>query len=129
LGAIHRDPGRAWTVADLAAVGGLSRAPFARRFAALAGRAPLTYLTWWRMTIAARLLRDSDEPLRVVAQRVGYASEFAFAAAFKRRFGTAPGRYRRDRAAATGYAGAPEQAVTVSILEAPASNGREEMLE
>ncbi|MFD0576593.1 helix-turn-helix domain-containing protein [Dactylosporangium darangshiense] len=73
----------------------MSRAPFARRFTALTGRAPLSYLTWWRMTLAARLLRDSDAPLRVVAQRVGYASEFAFAAAFKRRFGIAPGRFRR----------------------------------
>ncbi|GAA4249743.1 AraC family transcriptional regulator [Dactylosporangium darangshiense] len=95
LKAIHREPHRPWTVADLAAAGGLSRAPFARRFTALTGRAPLSYLTWWRMTLAARLLRDSDAPLRVVAQRVGYASEFAFAAAFKRRFGIAPGRFRR----------------------------------
>ncbi|MEV6932832.1 AraC family transcriptional regulator, partial [Dactylosporangium sp. NPDC051485] len=102
LRSIHRDPARAWTVAELAAVGGLSRAPFARRFAALAGRAPLAYLTWWRMTLAARMLRDTDAPLRAVGQRVGYASEFAFAAAFKRRFGTAPGRFRRDSRAPGG---------------------------
>jgi AraC-like DNA-binding protein len=98
LEAIHRDPARPWTVAALAAEGGLSRAPFARRFTVLTGRPPLSYLTWWRMTLAARLLRDSDAPLRVVARRVGYASEFAFAAAFKRRFGTAPGRYREAAA-------------------------------
>jgi AraC-like DNA-binding protein len=95
LHAIHRAPGHPWTVAKLAAEGGLSRAPFARRFNALVGLPPLTYLTWWRMIIAGRLLRDSDLSLAVVAGRVGYSSEFAFSAAFKRRYGVAPGRYRR----------------------------------
>jgi AraC-like DNA-binding protein len=95
LRAIHGDPARPWTVATLAAEAGLSRAPFARRFAALLGQPPLTYLTWWRMTTAARLLRESDQPLTAVAARVGYASEFAFSAAFKRRYGVAPGRFRR----------------------------------
>ncbi|MCP3803212.1 AraC family transcriptional regulator [Allokutzneria sp. A3M-2-11 16] len=95
LQAMHHDPARPWTVAKLAAEAGLSRAPFAQRFAALTGRPPMTYLTWWRMTIAARLLRESDAPLNAVAGEVGYRSEFAFAAAFKREHGVAPGRYRR----------------------------------
>ena len=48
------------------------------------------------MTTAARLLRESDAPLAAVAERVGYTSEFAFADAFKREYGIAPGRYRRQ---------------------------------
>ncbi|MBB2949036.1 AraC-like DNA-binding protein [Actinoplanes lutulentus] len=100
LRAMHRDPARDWTVAALAAEAGLSRAPFARRFTALLGLPPLGYLTWWRMTTAAGLLRRGDQPLRHIAERVGYGSEFAFAAAFKRRFGVAPGRYRRARPSA-----------------------------
>nr|WP_260194553.1 helix-turn-helix transcriptional regulator [Actinophytocola gossypii] len=55
----------------------------------------MAYLTWWRMTTAARLLRESDAPLRTVAARCGYSSEFAFAKAFKREYGLAPGQYRR----------------------------------
>jgi AraC-like DNA-binding protein len=47
------------------------------------------------MTTAARLLHQSDAPLSAVAGRVGYTSEFAFANAFKRQYGTAPGKYRR----------------------------------
>jgi AraC-like DNA-binding protein len=47
------------------------------------------------MTTAGQLLRESDAPLRVVARRAGYTSEFAFAAAFKREYGVTPGRYRR----------------------------------
>lgn len=95
LEAIHAEPARPWTVATLAERGGLSRAPFARRFTELTGRSPGRYLTWWRMTTAARLLRESDVPLAVVAEKVGYRSEFAFATAFKRQYDLSPGRYRR----------------------------------
>lgn len=95
LCALHGAPGRAWTVAELGLVAGLSRAAFARRFTALMGEPPLTYLTWWRMTTAGRLLRHDDLSLSQVAGRTGYTSEFAFAKAFKREFGVAPGRYRR----------------------------------
>jgi AraC-like DNA-binding protein len=80
---------------------GLSRAAFARRFATLTGQPPLGYLTWWRMIVAGRLLRQSDESLDAVAGRVGYTSEFAFAKAFKREYGLAPGRYRRQAPVST----------------------------
>lgn len=101
LRAMHGDPGRQWTVEELGARAGLSRAAFSRRFAALVGRPPLAYLTWWRMTLAARLLRDSDAPLAAVAAKVGYTSEFAFAHAFKRAYGSAPGTFRRSSPADT----------------------------
>lgn len=93
---IHADPGASWTVADLAAEVGLSRAAFARRFTEAVGEPPLTYISRWRMTTAARLLRDHGLPLSVVAKDIGYTSEFAFAKAFKRDFGVAPGTYRKQ---------------------------------
>lgn len=96
---LHDDPARAWTVAELGDLAGLSRSAFAQRFTELVGEPPLSYLTWWRMTLAGRLLRESDAPLSSVAQQVGYSSEFAFAKAFKREFGIAPGRYRREQEA------------------------------
>jgi AraC-like DNA-binding protein len=77
----------------------MSRATFARRFAPLVGQPSLSYLTWWRMTTAARLLRTSDAPPAASAAGVGYTSTFAFSTAFKRRFETAPGIYRRTGAA------------------------------
>jgi AraC-like DNA-binding protein len=94
LRALHEDPARPWTVADLAAEANLSRSAFARRFTALLGVAPLTYLTEWRMSLARERLRHGDERLAAIAHALGYASEFAFAAAFKRHHGTAPGRWR-----------------------------------
>lgn len=95
LNAIHGDPAKPWSVETLGGLAGLSRAAFSRRFTALAGRPPMAYLTWWRMTIAARLLKGSEAPLGAIARQVGYTSEYAFANAFKREYGVAPGRYRR----------------------------------
>ncbi|MDF5754387.1 AraC family transcriptional regulator [Spongiactinospora sp. TRM90649] len=96
LDAIHRDPARRWTVESLGAHAGISRAGFARRFTGLVGQPPLAYLTWWRMSTAARMLRESDASVAEVAERVGYGSEFAFGNAFKRELGVPPGRYRRQ---------------------------------
>ncbi|SIO85931.1 AraC family transcriptional regulator [Nocardiopsis sp. JB363] len=92
--AVHRDPSRPWTVAELGGRAGLSRAAFSRRFTALVGQSPLAYVTWWRLTTAARLLNEEDAPVGSIATRVGYSSQFAFANAFKREFGVSPGRYR-----------------------------------
>lgn len=96
LDAIHCEPERPWTVQSLASVAGMSRAAFSRRFSALVGQPPLNYLTWLRMTTAARMLRETDLPIGEVAARVGYGSEFAFANAFKREHGMPPGKYRRQ---------------------------------
>ena len=94
LRAVHAEPARAWTVAGLAAQASLSRASFARRFTDLLGVAPLTYVVEWRMALAREQLRDSDAGLAAVAHSLGYASEFSFAAAFKRHHGVPPGRWR-----------------------------------
>lgn len=95
LDGIHRDPAHPWTVESLGRRAGLSRAAFSRRFTQFVGQPPLTYLTWWRLGTAARMLRDSDAALSEIAAAVGYGSEFAFANAFKREYGMAPGRFRR----------------------------------
>jgi AraC-like DNA-binding protein len=94
LRALHANPGHPWTVAELAAHASLSRAAFARRFSHQLGVAPLSYLTNWRMALAREQLRDSGDGIAAIAQSLGYASEFSFAAAFKRHQGIAPGRWR-----------------------------------
>lgn len=107
LNAIHDDPAHPWTVQELADRARLSRAAFSRRFSALVGQPPQTYLRWWRMTTAAGQLRDSTDPLAAIASRVGYTSEFAFANAFKRHYGLAPGQFRRQRTSSAAGAGSP----------------------
>jgi AraC-like DNA-binding protein len=96
LARLHSHPDRPWTTESIAAEVAMSRAAFARRFTRLVGEAPLGYLTWWRLNLAARRLRDTDEPIAAVAQRVGYGSEYAFSRAFTRYHGQPPGRYRRQ---------------------------------
>jgi len=93
---LHEDPARRWTVAGLAAKVGMSRAAFAARFTGLVGQPPLTYLTGWRMTLAADQLRDTDATIATVAHDVGYADAFAFSVAFKRARGVSPSMWRRS---------------------------------
>jgi len=47
------------------------------------------------MSRAARRLRDGGATVRQIAKEIGYDSEFAFARAFKRATGSAPGQYRK----------------------------------
>ncbi|GAB2973314.1 AraC family transcriptional regulator [Saccharothrix stipae] len=95
LHAMHDSPERAWTVAELAARAGVSRTALARRFTTLVGVPPLTYLTEWRMDVAADLLRRPDATVRSVARAVGYADGFTFSTAFKRVRGVRPSDHRR----------------------------------
>ncbi|WP_158842776.1 AraC family transcriptional regulator [Saccharothrix deserti] len=94
LRAMHDEPQRAWTVAELAARAGVSRAALARRFTTLVGVPPLTYLTGWRMDVAANLLTRPDTTIDSVARAVGYADGFAFSTAFKRVRGVRPSDHR-----------------------------------
>lgn len=99
LRALHSDPAAPWTNDRPAAEVGVSRPTLARHFTALVGRPPMAYLTWWRLTLAATLLCDTDEPLAVIARQVGYGTPYALSHAFEREFGSAPGRFRVDVAA------------------------------
>lgn len=100
LALVHDNPADPWTLDTLARAVGMPRATFSRRFAALTRQSPMAYVTAWRMALAARMLREEPATLRQVAQRVGYESEFAFARAFKRTTGQAPGQYRQHAQAA-----------------------------
>ncbi len=91
---LQNDSARPWTVASLAAATGSSRASFARRFKELIGEPPMTFLTNWRLTLAADLLREPDATVGSVARQVGYASPFAFSTAFKRVRGVSPASLR-----------------------------------
>ncbi len=93
---MHEDPARAWTASTLAHEVAVSRSTLARRFAAVVGQTPAAYLTRWRMDLAARRLRDTDDSLETVAASVGYDSVYAFSRAFSRAKTRPPGRYRTE---------------------------------
>jgi AraC-like DNA-binding protein len=112
IAAMHADPARRWTLAELAARAGMSRSIFAERFREHVGETPVAYLTRWRMLLAAEKLVTTREPLARTARSLGYESENAFNTAFKRVMGSSPRRYARVDEAGTGRRAARETATT-----------------
>ncbi len=102
---MHGDPARRWTVSDLADEAGMSRTSFAVRFKARVGMAPLDYLTRWRMSLASERLASSTSGIGAIAVSLGYESESAFGAAFKRVMGVSPRRYARTRSSSRSMSG------------------------
>ncbi|MEU1980983.1 AraC family transcriptional regulator [Nocardia sp. NPDC019395] len=96
---LHDEPAAPWTVGSLADRAGVSRSTLAKRFADLVGEPPLTYLTVWRMTLAADLLTERESAtVAEIARAVGYSDPFAFSVAFKRIRGVSPSEFRRTGA-------------------------------
>ena len=92
--AMHQQPQHAWSVAELAALGHLSRAAFARRFAQSVGITPKDYLTRLRMQLAKSALAERGISVTEAAALAGYATEAAFSRAFKRIHGYPPSASR-----------------------------------
>ncbi|WP_437815086.1 helix-turn-helix domain-containing protein [Sorangium sp. So ce1078] len=110
LAQVRASPERAWELGDLARKAGLSRSAFAARATALLGEPLGHHVRRLRLSRAAVLLGETTLPVKVVAARVGYDSEPAFARAFARAHGVSPIAYRQarrreDGALAAGRAG------------------------
>jgi AraC family transcriptional regulator len=82
---------------ELATQARLSRYYFCTAFRVATGRTPHAWLTEQRMLRARRLLTDTSLSVGDIAYRVGYASQSAFAATFRRVVGMTPSRCRQDR--------------------------------
>ncbi|MGR6921160.1 cupin domain-containing protein [[Actinomadura] parvosata] len=95
---LEADLGHPWTVEALAAKTGVSRAALARRFTALVGQPPMSYLREQRLAEAAHLLREPGNTIAAVAGRVGFSSAFALSAAFKKAHGVSPRNHRAGTA-------------------------------
>jgi AraC-like DNA-binding protein len=91
---LQHNPERPWTVASLAEQLGVSRALLAKRFSALVGEPPISFLTGWRLALAADLLREQDSTIAAVASQVGYGTPYALSTAFKRAYGVSPKQHR-----------------------------------
>jgi AraC-like DNA-binding protein len=94
LGLLHSRIAHPWTIANLADEVGISRSALVERFTRYLSEPPMTYLTRWRLQMAARSLEGTPRGVAEIAADVGYESEAAFNRAFKREFGQPPGRYR-----------------------------------
>lgn len=98
IAAMHAEPGRKWTLEGLAKVAGMSRSSFAVRFKDTVGEPAMDYLTRWRMMVASDRLANGGMPIALVAPTVGYESESAFGAAFKRVMGYSPRQFAKAAA-------------------------------
>lgn len=93
---LHADPKRGWTLAMLAGEVGVSRTVLVNRFGDYLGVAPITYLSNWRMQLAARKLSEGGGTIANIAAEVGYESEAGFSRTFKRCTGLSPGAWRSN---------------------------------
>jgi AraC-like DNA-binding protein len=93
LNAMHADPAHRWTLQALAQYSSMSRSTFAQRFKETVGEPAMEYLVRWRMVLAVDRLTTSGESISAIAYSVGYQSESAFSAAFRRVMGCTPRQY------------------------------------
>ena len=107
---MHGDPARSWRLEELARAAAMSRATFASYFKSVAGIAPMSYLTEWRMRLAEQALRKDRAHIGDVGRSLGYASESAFSNAFKRVTGRSPMHFK---SASASRRSAPNQPVGV----------------
>jgi AraC family transcriptional regulator len=83
------------SLAALAAEAGLSRFHFCRAFKESTGLSPHAWLRQHRLEQAMNMLRDPGASVVSVAASLGYASQTAFAAAFRKLTGERPSDWRR----------------------------------
>jgi transcriptional regulator GlxA family with amidase domain len=95
------------SVADLAAVAGLSAAHFSRRFKQTFGESPHQYLLTRRLERAAALLRTTDWTVAAVCFAVGWESVGSFTTSFCRMFAETPQTYRNNFPPAERYVRIP----------------------
>jgi AraC family transcriptional regulator len=85
------------SLSALAADAGLSRFHFCRAFKESTGLSPHAWLRQYRLEQALNMLQDTDESVIAVASALGYSSQTAFAAAFKKLTGETPSDWRKRR--------------------------------
>jgi transcriptional regulator GlxA family with amidase domain len=75
LAALHAEPERKWTVAELASAAAVSRSVLDQGFREVLGRSPTRYLTEWRMHLADDLLRTTGPSVSAISRCIGYESD------------------------------------------------------
>lgn len=113
---MHDDPAHRWTLQKLAERAGMSRSIFAEKFKATVGTSQMEYLTRWRMLLAGDRVRNSGDPISVIASSLGYQSESAFSKAFKRVMGCSPRQYGRSRGTSSDGSGEDSRADRLELV-------------
>ncbi|MGY4286732.1 AraC family transcriptional regulator [Bradyrhizobium sp. LM2.7] len=83
------------SLSALASDAALSRFHFCRAFKESTGLSPHAWLRQHRLEQAMKMLRDTDDSILLIAAALGYSSQTAFAAAFRKLTGETPSDWRR----------------------------------
>lgn len=95
LSLIHCSPNKNWSINQLASEVSMSRSSFYSRFNEVIGIPPMKYLFEWRMLLASQKLKNTQKPIAIIAEEVGYYSDSAFQKAFKRFYNFTPASLRK----------------------------------
>lgn len=92
---IHDHYARSITVEELARMEHYHPAYFPVWFRKVTGRSPSAYIHHIRLKEAKRMLKETDWPITVIGQEVGYAHPSSFTRMFARYEGMSPQTYRK----------------------------------
>lgn len=96
LTALHERPGAAWTLEQMAQTAGMSRSAFAAEFKLQVGIGPAEYLLTWRVSLAQSMLQEGSS-IKLVGEKLGYASAASFSRAFCQSIGVSPRKWVQSR--------------------------------
>lgn len=84
------------TIDDMAKLTFYSKSHFMKFFKVHMGTGFTEYLNDYRLAMAARLLKSSDESILMIAEESGFDNLSYFNRIFKRKYGVSPGSYRKS---------------------------------
>lgn len=96
LKAMLDNPCQPHSVETLAELSGMSRSAFAKKFSNAYGDGPMRFLRQLRMNMAAELLQDTTQPVKMIAGKTGFQSRSAFTRTFESHFGQSPRSFRTE---------------------------------
>ena len=84
------------TVKKLASVANMSASNLYAAFKKQCGTSPVSYLNHYRLSIAERLLLETDDTINQISYAVGIKDALYFSKLFKKTYGVSPRDYRRS---------------------------------
>lgn len=88
------------TLDDIAAAGNVSRSKCSKVFKHYLQKSPIDFLNLYRLEVASRLLKTTDESVSRIATACGFSQQSYFDRQFGRTYGCTPREYREQFAAA-----------------------------
>jgi AraC-like DNA-binding protein len=90
------------SIPEIARELGAAYSHFRREFKRHTGLSPHRYINKMRLEKARRLMGVTENPLKSIADSLGFSSQYHFSSAFKRQFGVSPKAWRESGTAGGG---------------------------